>query len=202
MKTVKANKEGIKEAVKILKSGGTVIYPTETSYGLGADATNKKAVKKVFAIKKRDPTKPMTIIVSSLKMAKEYADFNSLSLKLAKQYWPGALTLVLPLKKGLAKPIFAQVKGECKNLGVRLSPNPIALAIVKKLGAPLISTSANLSGDAPGYQIKDIISQFKDKSNKPDLIIDAGKLPKIDTSTVVKAGDKGVKILRQGPVVI
>ena len=97
MKIVKSNKQGIKKAISILKQGGVIVYPTETAYGLGADFLNAKAVNKIYQIKGRNYAKPLSVIVSSIRMAREYVKFDQESLQLAKKYWPGALTLVLPV---------------------------------------------------------------------------------------------------------
>ena len=204
MKILKVNsqrpeKKIIDTAVKILKAGGVVVYPTETSYGIGCDATQKKAVARIFKIKKRSPQKSVTIIVSSFRMARNYIVFDKLSWALAKKYWPGPLTIVLPKNK---KKIYTDLTGKNWDFGVRISPQAIALAIVKKLSKPLISTSANISGKSPTYRISEILKQFKNKKYQPDLILDAGKLPKKLTSTVILVEDGKIKILRKGPIKI
>lgn len=205
MKILKINPKNpeskiIKAAIKILKAGGVIIYPTETSYGLGGDATFKKAVTKIFKIKKRSQQKSVTIIVSSFAMAKEYVKFDKLSWQLAKKYWPGPLTIVLPKNKKRKKRIYTDLTGKNWDFGVRISPQPVAWQLVKKLGNPLISTSANLSGKKPGYDISEILKQFKNKKNLPILVLDAGKLPKRLTSTVVLVKDGKIKVLRKGPI--
>ncbi|MDP2586373.1 MAG: L-threonylcarbamoyladenylate synthase [Candidatus Komeilibacteria bacterium] len=178
----------IKMAVKVLRAGGAIVYPTETAYGLGADFLNPKSVKKVYQIKGRDFKKQLSVMVSSLAMAKRLVKFDKLSLKLAKKHWPGALTLVL------------QRKDTAKTLALRISANQLATAIVKKIKNPLTATSANLSGQGEFYSAAEIVSQFKNKKHQPDLIIDAGKLLKQKPSTIVKVIDDQINILRQGSV--
>lgn len=208
MKILKVNsknpeKKVIEKAVKILRAGGVIVYPTETSYGIGGDATQKKAVARIFKIKQRSRQKSMTIIVSSLAMAKDYVKFDKLSWQLAKKYWPGPLTLVLPKnKKKKKKKIYTDLTGRNFDFGIRVSPQPVALMIVKKLRRPLVSTSANISGQEPSYQISEILKQFKNKKNQPELILDAGKLPKRLTSTVVLIKDGKIVVLREGPIKI
>ena len=99
MKIIKNSLEGIKVAAEILKDNGVVAFPTETVYGLGANAFSKEAVRKVYRIKKRPSFNPLIIHVSSYEMAKEYGVFNDLAKKLTQKYWPGPLTIVLEKKK-------------------------------------------------------------------------------------------------------
>jgi L-threonylcarbamoyladenylate synthase len=211
MKIIKVNNninQVLKEAVLLLKKGGVIVYPTETSYGLGCDATNRRAVKKIFKIKKRDRQKSLTLIGSSFKMVKDYVDFDKISWQLAKKYWPGPLTLILskktkklaPTKEG--KKVYTDLDSQNTNFGIRISSQPVALNLVKILNRPLISTSANISGDEPAYSVTEILKQFKKKKNQPDLILDYGKLKKVKTSTVVKVENNKIKILRKGPISI
>ncbi|MFA6304230.1 MAG: L-threonylcarbamoyladenylate synthase [Patescibacteria group bacterium] len=185
----------IKQAVAVLKQGGTIIYPTETAYGLGADFLNPLAVKKVYQIKGRDFKKPLSVIVGSLPMAKKLVVFDKLSLILAKKHWPGPLTLVQSskLKTNNLKP---------QTLALRVSSNKLATAIVKKLKSPLTATSANLAGKGEIYSIKEIVKQFGKKKYQPDLIIDGGILPKVKPSTIAKVSNGKIEILRKGKIEI
>ena len=212
----------IKKAILVLENGGVIVYPTETAYGLGADFFNPKAMKKVYRIKGRDYKKPLSVIVSSLTMAKRLVKFNQLSLKLAKQYWPGALTLVLPIPSN-NQPVlrsstnataeggqgtnnfqsfgFARDKFPVSNfqtVGLRISSNKLATAIVKKFERPITATSANIAGQKECYSISEVIKQFANKKYQPDLIIDAGRLPKKKMSTIVKVTDGQLEVLRKG----
>jgi len=177
-----------KAAVKALEGGGVIIYPTETAYGLGADFLNKKAVEKVYQIKGRAFNKPLPVIVSSLAMAKKLVKFDIISLELAKKYWPGPLTLVLPTKDN---------KG---TLALRVSGNKLATSLARQLGRPLVSTSANLSGRAECYNTDEVIKQFKGKKHQPDLILNGGLLTKNKPSTIVQVTAEGLKIIRQGAI--
>jgi L-threonylcarbamoyladenylate synthase len=206
MKIIKLEKNNrssiINEVVKVLKAGGTIVYPTETAYGLGADFFNPKAIKEVYQIKGRNYKKPLSVIVSDLFMAKKLVKFNQISLKLAKKYWPGPLTLVLEVPRykiqvtnKLQTPI-----SKTQTLGLRVSSNKLATTIVKKLGGPITATSANVSGKGECYSATEIVKQFKNKKNKPDLIVDAGRLPKKKGSTIVKVINNHIEILRQGDI--
>ena len=205
MKILKINNENyqpaIKEAVKLLKQGGVLVYPTETSYGLGGDATKRSSLKKIFKIKKRKPNKAVTVLVADFTMAKKYGKFDKRSWKLAKKYWPGPLTLVLAVRNQRQK-VFLDPVGNNKTLGMRISPQPLATQLVKELKRPLVTTSANLSGQPAAYSTREIIGYFKNKKFQPDLILDAGRLPKTRPSTVIKIENKKIKILRPGPLKI
>ncbi len=177
--------QGISDAVKILKKGGVVIYPTETCYGLGADATNRKAIEKIYKIKGREKGNPVTIIVSSLAMAKKYCIIDKRAEILAKKFMPGPLTLVVK-KKRLPDNL-------CKDtIGFRIPGHPVALALAKKLGRPVTATSANMSGQKPVYRFAELEALAK----KADYIVYGGDLPEIPPSTVFSVAEN--KILRQG----
>ena len=175
-----------------MQQGGVLVYPTETAYGLGCDWTNKKAKEKIYKIKGRAASKKLPVIVAELKMAKKYAKFDAVSEKLAKKYWPGALTLVLER---------SEIRDQrLEDLAMRVSSNKIASLLSKKLGKPLVSTSANVSGKGNCYSVEEILNQFKNKRYKPDLILDVGKLKKVKSSTIVKVEREKIKILRKGSV--
>lgn len=177
--------EKIIRAITILKKGGTIVYPTETSYGLGCDSLNKKAISKIFKIKKRPKSKNLTYIISSLDMAKKYGILTKDDIKLVKSFMPGPLTLVVKTNNKYQKIIG-------KEFAFRISSSSIARNLAKKLGRPIVSTSANLSGHPDIYNIKKI-------EIKPDFIIDSGKLIKRKPSTIMDLFD-GINIRRQGPI--
>ncbi len=186
-----------------LKHGKVVAYPTDTSYGLAVDPTNAVALKKFYAIKERSIKKPVHIIVSSVQQAKKYVQWNMSAEKLSKKFWPGQLTLVLPVKsKESFVKTFAASTG---SLGLRMPKNLIALDLVKAFKKPLTATSANPAGAKRGgydsYSAEDIVKQFSKLKHKPDIIIDAGKLSKRKPSTLVKVvRENEFEILRTGPI--
>jgi len=184
--------EKIDSAVNIIKNGGVVVYPTDTLYGLGSNALDKRAVKRVFEIKGRKFNKPVSIAFSSFEQAKKYVKFNYTALKLAKKFLPGPLTLILPLKKKLPKNL-TQGKNE---IGIRIPDNKIALELIKKSGVPITATSANLSGGRDPATAKEAIKQI---GNKVDLILDAGRCKYNKGSTIVKIVD-GIEIIREGVI--
>jgi len=197
------HKQIIAAAAKALKQGKAVAYPTDTSYGLAVDAGNIKAVKKLYKIKGRNFNKPVHVVVPSIAYGKKIARWNPAASKLAKKFWPGALTLVLPVGKGLdpslQKPI-RQLSANTGTIGLRMPKNKIAMDLAKHLGRPITATSANLSGQPDCYSADDIIRQFRNQTHHPDIIINAGKLSKRKPSTLVSVSGNAIKILRQGPI--
>ncbi|MFA6255464.1 MAG: L-threonylcarbamoyladenylate synthase [Patescibacteria group bacterium] len=192
MKIVKPNKIGVQQAVKILKNGGVIIYPTDTAYALGGIFDSKKVTQKILKIKNRKDKK-FTLIASSLKQVEKFFKLNSSQKKLARNFWPGPLSIVV-------SPRFA----------VRVPKNRIVQSLAQQVGKPIIATSANLSGQPTLFDSKKIIAQFQSKKNtrlnlagqKPDLLIDSGRLAQTKTSTVVKVvGNKAI-VLRSGAVKI
>jgi tRNA threonylcarbamoyl adenosine modification protein (Sua5/YciO/YrdC/YwlC family) len=156
----KNEKEIIHEAIKVLKRGGLIVYPTDTIYGIGCNATNKRAVNKIYKIKKRPKNKPLSILCSSMNMANKYVKVSNK----AKKMLPGKHTFILPTKTKL--PV------SDNNIGIRI-PNHWCTKLARALGKPITSTSANISGKKTPSTIKDIEKTFSSKIN---LYINAGTL--------------------------
>lgn len=193
-----ANKASILEqAITILRAGGTVVYPTETAYGLGADFYSPTAYKKIFQIKFRDRSKVLSVIVPDVDYASMLVKFPPAALRLAQYHWPGPLTLVLPFLYGDAYP-----HHQDPYLALRVSSHPVAMNLARGLSGPLIATSANVTGSGPCYSVSAIVGQLRNSTIVPDLIIDAGDLPVVLPSTIVKVDGDSVQILRQGAVSI
>lgn len=197
------NHKNIIRAVTLaLKHGKVVAYPTDTSYGLAVDITNKKAVDLLYKIKDRPKKQPIHLVVSSVSEAKKISVWNKYADKLAKNFWPGALSLVLPLaSKSIS---IAQFSGGTGTIGLRMPDNKIAMDLVKALGRPMPAVSANPAGKNAGvdsYSAQAIIDQFDKQKYKPDIIINAGRLPKRKPSTLIAISDDGNHtILRHGPI--
>ena len=192
----------IRACVAALKQGKVVAYPTDTSYGLAADAENFKALKRLYRIKERDFKQPVHVVVPSLAYAKKSVIWGKDAQKLARKFWPGALTLVLKIKvRNKSIDLLAAKTGF---LGLRLPKNLISQDLAKKLGRPITATSANpslhLSGGYDSYSGTDVVAQFKNKKYRPDVVIDAGRLPKRGPSTVLKLGQQMLQVLRPGPI--
>jgi L-threonylcarbamoyladenylate synthase len=198
--TPQTEKEILKQAVLALKNGKSVVYPTDTSYGLAVDAQNTKAINRLYKIKQRDFNKPMHVVVHSIASAKKLVVWNRIAETLSKEFLPGPLSLFLVLKeKKLSK-----VSAGSGYLGIRIPKNGFVLKLAKSFGRPFTATGANpawvVSKGFDSYSAEDVIKQFKNKKYKPDLIIDAGKLKKVKPSTLVKIYDDKIEVLRKGPV--
>lgn len=165
------------------------VYPTETCYGLGCDATNAELVERIYAIKGRDARKQFSWIVADVKMASRYVFFSKHSFALARAHWPGPLTLVLPHK-------------ENGTVALRVSSHRIARRISKILQKPIIATSANTTGGAEPYSIDDAVRSLDSQMSLIDYIIDGGVLPYRKPTTIVSVVEDAVKVLRQGEVKI
>ena len=186
--------DGIEESIKVIEENGVIVFPTDTVYGLICDAENEKAVEKLFKIKKRPKGKPISIFVKDIKMAKEFAVINRKQERFFKKVWPGTITAVLKPKKNLPLNI-----SQGKNtIGVRIPDHKLILKLIKKINIPLAQSSANISGRPASTKIRDILKQFKNKKNQPDLILDAGNLKPSEASTVVDLTGKELKVLRKG----
>jgi|SRR3989344_8673876 len=185
------------QAINILKQGGVVVYPTDTAYGLAVDATNVTAVKKLYALKGRDFKKPVHVIVPFGHHHTVVYDSEDAN-RLMKKFWPGPLTIILPLKaRGKAWQILS---AGTKTLGIRYPDNSTAQALVEAFKKPITTTSANLSGKGICYSIAEVRRQFRYVPRYvPIFYLDGGKLPNNPPSTVVSLL-KGVRILRVGSI--
>lgn len=182
-------KEIIEESVKVIKNGGIIIYPTETSYGIGADAMNVDAIKKIREIKGRAYDKPITVIVDSIETMEKYGKINKKVEKLVKKFMPGPLTIVVE-KKNLPN-VLSQ-----EGIGFRLSSHPVVMSINDIFKKPITARSANISGEGNIYDSKKLIELF---DGKADLIIDYGEIPVVKPSTIIDMRNEPI-IIREGPV--
>ena len=192
IKIVKADKKGLQAAVEVLAAGGIVVFPTETSYGLAADATNSRAVARVYKIKKRSREKSLSIIVADLKMIGQYALVTSLARKLANRFLSAPLTLVVKLRRGSGSKLASNISSNGK-IAFRVSSNKFARSLASELGKPITATSANLSGNKPVFSL-----HGAKKLKGIDLAVDAGKLPQRKPSTIIDCTSGMPHVLRQG----
>lgn len=182
----------LSDLVSALNDGKTLVYPTETCYGLGCDATNAAAVEKIFAIKGRAKEKSLIVLAYDLSAMTPYIEITPALESLAKNYWPGALTVIVPAKagSGLAPGVIA----DDGTVAFRVTSHPFAHALTEAFGKPIVSTSANIAGGPNPYTIEEAVSA--------DIGIDAGELPRRPPSTVVRLREERVEVLRQGSVII
>jgi len=187
----------IAEVTKWLHHGEVLAAPTETAYGLLALATSARAVKKVFKIKGRAPNQASAILVADLKMAQKYGKFSPVALRLAKKYWPGPLTLVVPVRS-MGRLARATIKDGY--IGMRVPRQKFLLKLLKKINQPLTATSANISGQKNLYSAQQVIKQLQKRGLK--FLVDGGNLPPRPTSTVVQIKGNQIKVLRTGAIKI
>jgi L-threonylcarbamoyladenylate synthase len=182
------------EALALLGAGEIVAIPTETVYGLAGDATNGAAVAKIFEAKGRPRFNPLIAHVSSLAMAEGIAEFDPLSRKLAKKFWPGPLTLVLPLKPGGA--IHPLVTAGLDTVALRM-PRGFGARLIERLGRPLAAPSANSSGRISPTTAAAVAA---DLGGRIALVVDGGATPVGLESTIVKVEDGKLRLLRPGGI--
>jgi L-threonylcarbamoyladenylate synthase len=187
--------ETIKTIIRELKKGKVAVCPTDTVYGLIADASNKKAVNKIFRIKKRPLAKFLPLFVEDLKMAKEIAKIDRNQEKFLKKNWPGKTTIVLKRKRnGIGIKLYGL--GE-RTVALRIPKYKLINDLLKEMKLPLIGTSANVSGRPASTKIKEVSKQFQGKRLRPDLIIDAGNLKAARPSIIIDLTGPKLKILRK-----
>jgi len=184
----------IQEIARTLEDGGVIGYPTETVYGLGADAYNQEALEKLFTIKGRERDKPVSVLVASTKMLEEVASqIPWVALNLIRGHWPGALTIIFEASKRCS-PVLT---GDSGKIGVRISPHPIAQQLVEALKRPITSTSANLSGMPSLADPDEVYRVFR---GRIDLIVDGGKTAGEGESTIIDVTVSPPRVLREGIV--
>lgn len=184
----------ISEAVQCLKEGKIIVYPTDTIYGLGCDALNEKAVRKIFAIKKRDKNKPVSVIVKDIDSIKKIAFLDNKTKSVAEKLLPGPYTLIFPGPKNIPEII----TGGKNSIGIRIPNNKICQEIVKTFTNPIVTTSVNLSGEESLNDPFKIVDHFKSKDLVPDLVLNCGKIKKAQPSIIVDLTKKSPQILRSG----
>jgi L-threonylcarbamoyladenylate synthase len=187
--------KNIKKAVEVLKKGGVVIFSTDTAFGIGCRIDDKKAVERVFKIRKRPESLATPVLVDSLKMAKDYLlpIPKEVLENLIKPYWPGALTIVLLCK---IDKVPSLVRGGGKTLGVRMPNHKVIREVIKALGVPIIGPSANFHGEETPYKLADL---NKDLLKEVDFILEGETFLK-KASTVIDCSKSPWVITREGAV--
>jgi L-threonylcarbamoyladenylate synthase len=190
---LKIGERALKKAAEVIKKGGVVVYPTETFYGIGADATNERAVKKVFQIKKRAEHMPILLIIGNEEMLSSVVkEVPESAFKLIRRFWPGPLTIIFRAKED----VIPALHSSTGKIGVRLSGNYTARQLSILSGVPITGTSANISGSLPCKTAQEVMDQL----HGVDLILDAGVVYSELATTVVDVTEKPFKIIRKGVV--
>ena len=172
-----------------------ILYPTDTIYGLGVDATDPTAIRALKELKGRPEDKHISIAVSDVAMMQEYAEVTPLAKKLIKAFLPGKLTIVLKPRN-----LPVELGVESGEIGIRIPNHPAPLALIRELGKPIPATSANVSGMPSLPAVSDILKQFGGKASLITRVINGGILPPSEPSTVVDARGVGPVIIREGAI--
>ncbi|MSM38347.1 MAG: threonylcarbamoyl-AMP synthase [Geobacter sp.] len=173
-----------------LERGGVIAYPTDTTYGIGCSIFNKKGIERVYQLKQREKRKPFSFICSELADVARYAKVSNYAFKIMKRYLPGAYTFVLDASSVVPDLLLTRQK----TVGIRIPENRICISIVRELGHPIITTSANRSGEEPIGDPSQIEAEL---GKQLDLIVDGGVLPADVSSIVSLIGDRP-EVLRAG----
>jgi L-threonylcarbamoyladenylate synthase len=189
---------GLDEAVEMLRAGKVIIYPTETSYALGCDATNDKALQRVFTIKGREDGKGTPIILPPDSDPAAFIEFSEMLKAIADQHWPGALNVVSERKSTSSVSRHAETNG---SQSVRKSSHPLAFALAEGLGRPIVATSANRSGEPSLYKVQEILEAFS-SGEVPDGFLSGGDLEERPASTIITLRNGEIKVLRQGQIIL
>ena len=188
------NADVFSQAIEALRRGDVIVFPTETFYGLGADALNPAAIDKILLLKGRNPDNPIPLIVADRAMLEEVVrEFSPVAQRLAERFWPGPLTLVLPAKERLPAPLLNRDGG----VGVRISSHPLARRLSRELGRPITATSANLSGRAPARTIAEALTYF---SERLTVYLYGGALAGKKGSTVIEVLGGKLRTVREGEI--
>jgi L-threonylcarbamoyladenylate synthase len=196
MKIIKINynkpqKKEIGLIAGFLKMGKVIVYPTDTIYGLGCSATDKRVVNKIYRIKKREKNKPMLVLISDFKMLAKYFSVDKKQLAYLRKIWPGKVSVILNKKSALSN----DVSGGLPSAAVRLPKSEFLTKMITELGAPVVSTSLNISGEAHLENLDNLEKYFI--KTKPDIVIDAG-IKKGKPSKLIDLRDVGnIKVLRR-----
>jgi L-threonylcarbamoyladenylate synthase len=189
------SEESIGEAARLILAGQAVAVPTETVYGLAADATNAEAVARIYGAKERPSFNPLIVHVSNFVGAEILGEFSTAAKALAEQHWPGPLTLVVPLREG--GNIASIVTAGLGTIGIRVPAHPAMQALLRAVDRPLAAPSANASGSLSPTRAEHVL---KSLGGRIPLIIDAGATDRGLESTIVAATDGALRQLRPGPI--
>ncbi|MGL4226825.1 MAG: L-threonylcarbamoyladenylate synthase, partial [Rickettsia sp.] len=186
----------ISKAVEYIKSGKVVVFPTETVYGIGADATNNEACLKIFQCKNRPAINPLIVHVSSIKQAKEIGEFNDFATKIAEKFWPGPLSIVVPLKENAN--IAPSVTAGLNTIAIRVPSYPVALELIRQAGVPIAAPSANPSHYISPTNAEHVTKHF---SENAEIFILAPEIYQSEyglESTIIDTTTTNPTILREG----
>jgi L-threonylcarbamoyladenylate synthase len=183
----------IAAAVDVLRRGGIVAYPTDTLYGLAVDPHSDRAVDRVFAVKARDRSAAVALIAADVLQAQQAGTFGASELALARAFWPGPLTIVVPAAPSLSK----RLSGDLDTVGVRVPAHAVARALAGAFGSCITATSANVSGGPPAMTADEVAAALREKI---DAVLDGGPAPGGPPSTIVEFAENRPVLRRSGAV--
>lgn len=181
------------ELVSVLRTGGVIGIPTDTAYGLAADPFNDRAVAQIFAIKGRAESKPILLLVDSVAMTEHITETSARFREVARAFWPGPLTMILPAASHVSKAVTAGTG----SVGVRWPVAPFAIELMRRFGGPITATSANRSGESTCITAAEVEAQL---GGALDILIDGGELPARSGSSMLDLTSDPPELLREGPV--
>ncbi|MFA6897324.1 MAG: L-threonylcarbamoyladenylate synthase [Patescibacteria group bacterium] len=204
MKEIKLNSDSpdvivsaLEKSRQILASGGVIVFPTDTIYGLGANALDEEAIAKIYKIKNRDIGKPISVLVRDISMAKKIACIDSRAEEILGKIWPDSVTIILRKKDVIP---YALTGGE-ENVAMRISNSPFVKSLFEKIDFPITATSANVAGEPNLFQADEIRKNFSRQENTPDLFVNAGDLNDRLPSTIVDLTNiNNPRLVRMGTV--
>ncbi len=194
-KVLTAGDAALIAATELIAEGQPVAVPTETVYGLAADASNAEAVARIYAAKDRPAFNPLIVHVADLAAAERLAHFDKTALLLAERFWPGPLTLVVP--KRADAPVAGIATAGLDTIAIRVPAHPVMRALLAACNRPLAAPSANASGSISPTTAAHVVASL---GGRIALVIDGGACEAGLESTIVRSGDRGIAILRPGPV--
>lgn len=195
--TTSNQSEIIAETIHILSQGGLVVYPTETTYGIGADCENEAAIAKLISYKSKRDGKPLSVAVANQELAHKYVEINDVANNVYQTFLPGPVTVVSKSKGTVAK----GVTSTSNTVGIRIPNYPFTLDLLRAYGKGITATGANASYQKRPYTISDIFDNISDRQKKLiDLVIDAGGLPHNEPSTVIDTTLDDIKVMRFGDI--
>lgn len=187
-------KQQVEKGISVLERGGVVAFPTDTVYGVGAGASLQSAVERVYQVKERPRSMALPLLLAHTSQLSEIAEpVPPVAWLLARRFWPGALTIVLP--QSIAVPDIVTAGGD--TVAVRIPAHPVPVALVEGLGMPIVGTSANLSGQPSPLTADEVRAQLGDRV---DLVIDGGRCPGGKESTIVDVTRGTPEVLREGAI--
>lgn len=193
MRVIAANDAAaVDEAARVLREGGLVVFPTDTVYGVGAAVDRPDAVARLYVAKGRPLDRPIPVLIADLDQLERLArDVNDAVLRLARRFWPGALTIVVPAQPWLP----VEIVRDTGAVGLRMPDHPVALAIIRAAGGAVATTSANRSGEREACTVEEAVAAL---GETVDLYVDGERTPGGIPSTVVALEDGEIRILRRG----